>query len=107
MDALVAVHKLGHSEIQGKGAEHVGVLSREPGDLAEQGYHLPYRLLGRIVQVRVEPERDKVCRGLRPRLALPCPPMQDELERARKRCFDRGDVDLAVTLCRVTVADRE
>src|SRR3954462_9764705 len=101
--ALVAVHRLRDPEVAGERAEHVGLVARQVGAAADVGHHLAHGLLGRVVEVLVEADRDQVGRALGERPA-PVQVLADgEPERAGKAGLDRGNADLAVALHRVAI----
>src|SRR5205814_1204033 len=107
MDAFVGVDELRHTEINADTAEHIGVLGREPCEFAQELDHLPERLLGGVVEILVEAERDPMGRRLRPRHVELEVLAQDELESSAERGFERRGADLTVALHAVPVAYRE
>ena len=110
VDAAVGVDELGDVHIAGDGDERVGVVPREMGEvgilLGQERDHVADRHLGGSLQVLAEAHGDVSgrCLGAGPQqpvggIAL----VDDELEGARQKGLEGGDVDLTVALACVTV----
>ncbi len=104
---LVAVDHLRDTEVSGKRAHHIRLVARQLCALADVAHHLARRLLGRVIEVLVQADRDEV------RLGLGKWPLQvhvaphGETELAGHAGLKRGDADLAVALDAVPVAGEE
>src|SRR5215813_11155153 len=88
VDALVAVDELRYAQVAGEAAEHISLLGVPSLELDEPADHVAQRLLGGVVKVRIEAERDVVGRRQRPR-HREAAFMQDELERSGEAGFQR------------------
>jgi len=68
VNAFVAINKLGHAQVTGERAQHISFVARQIGACANVFDHLPYRLLGSVVQILVESDGHQMCRtfGKRP-----------------------------------------
>ena len=102
-----AVHQLGDVEIHRDAGEHVGVLARHPLFRHQEIDRLAHRILGGRHQVAVDPHDDPVRRRLGARPLEVHVLADDHLDGAAQRCLHRGDVDLAIALAGMSVADLE
>src|SRR5262245_26082534 len=67
VDALVAVDELRYAQVAGKAAEHISLLGAPSLELDEPADHVAQRLLGGVVEIRIEAEREVVGGRARPR----------------------------------------
>src|ERR1700704_4399697 len=108
VDALGAVHHLGYMVIYGDARDHVGFLPRElRKTLSDEADSLPYRHFHCLFEVRIEPHHDPVGRGLGTWPGDFHILADDELEPATQPGLDGSQIDLAMALRSMSVADRE
>src|SRR5690606_24727087 len=105
--AFPAVHELRDPEVEGERAQRVGVDGLEAMPLRQPTDHVPGRDLRGLVQVLEEAHRDDVGRRLRHGALDPEVPADLEAELADERRLGGAEVDLAVALRGVPVADGE
>src|SRR5579871_945146 len=105
MHALVAIHKLGDGEICGNTGEHVGVVAGQMLLVDEEVDHLEGGQASGLTEVLVHAHSDVVGGGFAAGPAQMQVFAHDELKRADEGSFECGDVNLAIALAGVAVAN--
>ena len=99
-----AVHHLGHVEVAGHAAQHVGVVAGEVLFGHQEGNHFAHRVLGGQGKVLVQAHADvgggRFGAGQGEVQVL----AHDKLQGARERSFQGRDIDFAVALAGVAIA---
>src|SRR5262249_49648089 len=108
VDALGAVHDLGHVIVDGHARDHVSLLAAEVREaLGDEIDGLAHRDLHRLFQVLMQSHHHPMRGGLGTRPSQLHVFADDELKLAAQPGFDRGQIDLAMTLRGVRIASRK
>src|SRR6202040_823510 len=107
MHALGAVDHLGHVEVHGSRAQHVGVVARQALGGGDEIDHLADRDLGGLVEVLVETHGHVVGGGLGARPAGVHALVEHHLDFALERACNRRHAASAIALGVVAVAHRD
>src|ERR1700704_6525804 len=107
VNALVAVHQLGHAQITRERAQHVSFIAREVGSRTNMLHHFAHRLLGGVIEILVEANRHEVRGTFRERPFDFHILADGKTKSARNACLESGDADFSVALNAVSVACEE
>ena len=105
MDANIAVHKLSYVDINRNAGQHIGLIAVKVLLLDKKVDHVAHRESRGLFEIRAEAHADVAGRCLRSRPEQMLILMNDELEGAGEKGLHRSDIDFAVSLPGVAVAD--
>ena len=105
MHAFVAVNKFSNVYVAGDAGEHVSIIAAHVFDADEKINHLTHGNTRGFMQLRMKAHADVMRGRLSARILLARGFMHDELKRPDQRSFERGDVNFAIALAGVSVAN--